>query len=407
MEFLRQNIRWVVCALSLFHITASLAADSYGIGHMTRKDIQSRIPAAVCKPYTDTGNARHIDADTECDVSRGEAKGTFYFYNDTLHAVVIEADRQNADKVLDSALSDMGRPRPTKIQGETKNWIDGSIKLYFAPLATAGHWAVILTDDEPYAHWVERTSGLSSESMGAVASSAPAQVQPQHVANAARIASTSLVSVETQSDTSLYGIALFKPLSGFEECPTYGGTSHLAARQSDPSSTFGAQLGQALAAAAVGTERYLPFDSVSSPCFAHTDTRLIGSEPTGTETVVINWPLSRMPDMYVKLTVSLIEGVVHGLYLTTPGIDTQEHDYSLLTAKFGKPSAKRTISMQNRLGAMFNVIDASWQRPAGVIVTYKGASLSLDSGIVTVSSKQEAARASAEVEKHNEGRPKL
>ncbi|WP_145987411.1 hypothetical protein [Cupriavidus taiwanensis] len=105
--------------------------------------------------------------------------------------------------------------------------------------------------------------------------------------------------------------------------------------------------------------------------------------------------------------MSIIDGVVHGINLSTLGVDSQQRDYELLVAKFGKPGLKRLVSKQNRMGATFEIIEAAWERPDGITILFQGAGSSLDAGTVKVQTTREAARLKELREQANVGKPKL
>lgn len=199
------------------------------------------------------------------------------------------------------------------------------------------------------------------------------------------IAAVSATSAQADepAETAIYGIALFKPFTAMSECPFKQGNY-------------------------AGAHRYYTgmFEQ-PNPCFQYRDLSLIGTPPTGTVKLYITYPMNKFPEMYDGMTVSLIDGIVQGFDLSTHGIDTQGHDYALLLRKFGKPLVKRTVTVQNRMGATFEVIEASWQRPNGVSVSFRGATDKLDDGELIVTTPQEAARQQAKFDQQQAGVPKL
>ncbi|CAG9185030.1 hypothetical protein [Cupriavidus pinatubonensis] len=195
--------------------------------------------------------------------------------------------------------------------------------------------------------------------------------------------------VETLSDTGLFGIVLFKPFGGFPECPN------------EPFDYYKFHFNKK------ASRQYQDFPKYA--CFRHSDEGRIGQAPGGTEIVWVKWPLGQQPQLVKDSTagVSLIDGIVHGVNLTTYGSDMQERDFEMLVKKFGKPSARQLVSKQNRMGAKYDIIQASWSRPGGVTLVFEGAESSLDSGSVTARSNQESERLKAVFDKFNEKRPKL
>lgn len=181
--------------------------------------------------------------------------------------------------------------------------------------------------------------------------------------------------------TAIYGIALYKPFTAMPECPF------------KPNSAPGA--GKAYT------------DEAPLPCFEHADLSLIGTVPTGTEMLDVIYPVDKSPEMYTSLRISLIKGVVHGVYLLTPGVDTQVHDYAFLEYKFGKPQVKRSVTVQDRMRGTYQVIKASWQRPDGVSLSFTGAADAPNAGEFTATTPQEGARQQAQDDQPQQGLPKL
>lgn len=180
--------------------------------------------------------------------------------------------------------------------------------------------------------------------------------------------------------TAIYGIALYKPFTAMPECPF------------KPNSYPGAD------------NAYT--DETPHPCFEHADRSLIGTAPAGTEMLDVMYPVGHCPEMYTSLRISLIEGIVHGVYLLTPGVDTQLHDYAFLEYKFGKPQVKRSVTVQDRMRGTYQVIKASWQRPGGVSLSFTGAADAPNAGEFTARTPQEGARQQAQYDQQ-QGVPKL
>ncbi|MFX1675847.1 hypothetical protein PWR63_26930 [Paraburkholderia sp. A2WS-5] len=180
--------------------------------------------------------------------------------------------------------------------------------------------------------------------------------------------------------TAIYGIALYKPFTAMPECPF------------KPNSYPGVH------------NSYT--DETPHPCFEHADRSLIGTAPTGTETLDVMYPVDKYPEMYTSLRISLIKGVVHGVYLLRPGVDTQVHDYAFLEYKFGKPQVKRSVTVQDRMRGTYEVIEARWQRPGGVSLSFTGAADAPNAGEFTATTPQEGARQQAQ-DGQRQGLPKL
>jgi hypothetical protein len=76
-------------------------------------------------------------------------------------------------------------------------------------------------------------------------------------------------------------------------------------------------------------------------------------------------------------------GLLVGVDLRTHGLRTQSSDMDQLVAKYGTPTRRTIVPMQNRAGGQFDVIAASWALD-GLTVGYLGASARLDEGSIAV-----------------------
>jgi len=80
-----------------------------------------------------------------------------------------------------------------------------------------------------------------------------------------------------------------------------------------------------------------------------------------------------------NLHVALKGDVIDSFYVDTDGIGHQDELFELLRARYGKPSQfKRTI-IQNRFGAMFPKVEASWKLTGGTLI-FRGVEESIDRG---------------------------
>jgi hypothetical protein len=196
---------------------------------------------------------------------------------------------------------------------------------------------------------------------------------------------------EGANDTGIYGIVLLKPLTGFQECPIEDVPAKLAG--------YYKLLGQ--------KRRYK--SPQRNACYQHQNSKLMGQAPTGTENLLIRWPDDKRPEvcksLCLSMGVTLINGVVQGLTIEMSGIRTPERDYELLEAKFGRPTVKEMKTVQNGMGATFEVLDVAWQRPGGVTVFFTGPTYELGSGMLRAVSSEEVAHSQAEAAKQNAGKP--
>ncbi|WP_206996279.1 hypothetical protein [Trinickia mobilis] len=180
--------------------------------------------------------------------------------------------------------------------------------------------------------------------------------------------------VETTEDTGLYGVVIAKPIGGFPECPTQ---------------------------VAVPADN----DAPAYACFQHADARRYGFAPFGTETLYVKWPAGKQPDLVngYSMCVSIINGIVEGIRMSTRGFALQQRNYRLLEARFGRPAFKWKVTMKSQTGARFEVLKAAWKRPGRITIVYDGAENSPDSGALYIVSAREQARTDAALEQNHTG----
>lgn len=87
--------------------------------------------------------------------------------------------------------------------------------------------------------------------------------------------------------------------------------------------------------------------------------------------------------MGCQITLLEIDDNLEGVEFSTHGLQDQEAVFSALTEKYGKPSHYNKSRVQNKMGASFDSILASWKR-GGIFVTMYGTFLRLDDGRVTI-----------------------
>ncbi len=110
------------------------------------------------------------------------------------------------------------------------------------------------------------------------------------------------------------------------------------------------------------------------------------------------FPLSKEPSMG-RLGGRLVNGRLVRMSIYTRGIGAQASDFETLTNKFGQPTTLKRPTVQNRMGASFDTIEAEWKLPGEVSVVYGSALTKIDEGIVIVSTPTgDAAEKSAQEE---------
>jgi hypothetical protein len=96
------------------------------------------------------------------------------------------------------------------------------------------------------------------------------------------------------------------------------------------------------------------------------------------------FPLSKAPSMG-RVSGRLVNGRLARVEIYTRGISAQASDFEMLTQKFGQPTTLRRPTVQNRMGASFDTIEAEWKLPDGSSVVYGSALTKIDDGIVIIS----------------------
>lgn len=86
----------------------------------------------------------------------------------------------------------------------------------------------------------------------------------------------------------------------------------------------------------------------------------------------------------------VVNGNLEGISFNTLGLSTQDQVLQSLTDKYGPPTESKTVEEQNRMGAKFHVIFASWKL-RGLNVEFEGAAGSFDSGLVIIETDKGAA----------------
>jgi hypothetical protein len=128
---------------------------------------------------------------------------------------------------------------------------------------------------------------------------------------------------------------------------------------------------------------------------------------TGVHTLRFSWddtpPWVNHPD-FIPLIES--EGKLMGIRFATYGVEDQDAVLAELKLKYGKPSSLRTSIAQNRFGATFKVLHASWKFPTLLVLFDGGVEGDLDTGSVTIDTPL-AARLRSTAESQNNTRKSL
>lgn len=119
---------------------------------------------------------------------------------------------------------------------------------------------------------------------------------------------------------------------------------------------------------------------VTAPCLS--DAVELGS---GRFRLKINLPWKQKPSIMAwdGLVAYVRPGAIVGVDFYTHGVTTQEYDLDTLTKKYGPPTSRSTVPVQNKLGAKFDSIHATWALD-GLSVSFFGTWGTLDQGMVMV-----------------------
>lgn len=107
-------------------------------------------------------------------------------------------------------------------------------------------------------------------------------------------------------------------------------------------------------------------------------------QPLADGTVSFIFPLREQPSMG-RLGGRVVDGKLQRLNIHTRGIGSQTLDFQALTEKFGQPTTLNRPTVQNRMGADFETIEAEWKLDDGTTITYGSALTKIDEGIVIIS----------------------
>ena len=108
-------------------------------------------------------------------------------------------------------------------------------------------------------------------------------------------------------------------------------------------------------------------------------------DPNGRVWVV--FPAAERPSVLgpkaAAVLMRLLDGRVVSAEWDMGGIDRQERVAQALTEKYGRPTKAESRSVQNRMGATFKAVRASWRFP-GLQVEFDPVGSTLDDGAVTI-----------------------
>jgi hypothetical protein len=155
----------------------------------------------------------------------------------------------------------------------------------------------------------------------------------------------------------------------------------------DEISVFGFELGKPLAlpecvVAMMGTRGIKMYESIGKATCVE-DARTLDGYDRPMRRIVFG--RNEAPTIVKNFRIYPLEeaGVVIGLHFLTAGVGVQSLVMEQLQEKFGPPTTKRLLPVQNLNGAVFDSMQAEW-RVGNVAVTYVGAAGRMDVGEVFI-----------------------
>ncbi len=121
----------------------------------------------------------------------------------------------------------------------------------------------------------------------------------------------------------------------------------------------------------------------------------------------IAWAFGTQPAMASgSVNAIIIGGLVQGVVFNTHGYSSQEQDLVALVSKFGEPTTISRPEVQNRMGAKYEGIIASWA--LGLVqVTFNSLADDLDTGLVRVETDTAKAQRSSSLNELHKDAPAL
>ena len=79
-----------------------------------------------------------------------------------------------------------------------------------------------------------------------------------------------------------------------------------------------------------------------------------------------------------------LDGLIRGFSVDTKGLKVQQEAYEYLISRYGAPYSRKSLPVQNMMGARFESITAKWRLPSGREISFEGVKNSIDKGEITV-----------------------
>lgn len=119
------------------------------------------------------------------------------------------------------------------------------------------------------------------------------------------------------------------------------------------------------------------------------DDKKRATTPVVNEKVLIKFPISETPTITKNSAVLgiVLEGNLEGIGFDTTGVTGQTKVLNVLKQKYGEPTQFLPRKVQNRMGATYDVFDASWSLPE-LDILFQSVAGKIDSGLVVVDTKK-------------------
>ncbi len=159
---------------------------------------------------------------------------------------------------------------------------------------------------------------------------------------------------------------------------------------------FGIPLGQPFTIAECEPAIYGYKGDTTSVCFdrlsesaKRKDKKKQVSEPVVNDLVKVRFPITEGPGLIAGdgFLARILDGKLEGIGFNTLGVSNADSVLKKLKEKYGSPTTLVSRKVQNRLGASFDAIEASWAFP-DLYVTFDSAVYWLDSGLVNIDTKK-------------------
>lgn len=144
------------------------------------------------------------------------------------------------------------------------------------------------------------------------------------------------------------------------------------------------------------------------PCFKHGYSGPKPGEPVDPAGERVTIIFADAPSGFDRTSVlgHVVAGKLEGAYLPTFGVNVQADVLALLTEKYGAPTSSETEQVQNRMGASFEQLSASW-RFKNLSVDFAGMGGRVNSGSVHVRTAAGDQFLEREVQERKAREPKL